>query len=165
MPTRLYAAVVALALCLIAVSVSPDTARASGPRFDVDERALLRELNQARRAHGLRRLRACRSLARAADGHSRDMAGRGFFDHASSDGTPFGRRVARYTRALLIGENLAYMLAGSAPKEIVDMWLGSAAHREILLHPGFARVGIGRRPGRLEGQAAFVVTADFASGR
>ena len=35
------------------------------------------------------------------------MAGRGFFDHTSSDGTPFDTRVRRYTRMGTVGETLA----------------------------------------------------------
>jgi uncharacterized protein YkwD len=165
MPTRLPATMVALALCLFAVPALPDAARASGPRFDTGERALLRAINQARRSHGLRRLRACGFLARAADGHSRDMARRGFFGHTSSDGSSVGRRVARHTRARQIGENLAYTTGASSAYAIVGMWLGSAAHRQILLAPGFDRVGIARRTGRLRGRSARLITADFASNR
>lgn len=161
MPTRLPAVLVALALCLLAAPVSPSIARASGPRLDSGERALLRALNQTRRAHGLRRLRACRLLARAADGHSRDMSARGFFGHASSDGTTFGRRVARHTKASRIGENLAYLPQGGTPQAVVNMWMGSAGHRQILLDPRFDRVGIASR----QASAASVVTADFASNR
>jgi uncharacterized protein YkwD len=89
-----------------------------------------------------------------------------FFAHQSSDGTSFDRRVRAYAHARRVGENLA-MLPGvrGAAQKVVNMWLRSAAHRQILLSRGFRRVGVGQRSGQLGGQKATVYTVDFASRR
>jgi uncharacterized protein YkwD len=123
-------------------------------------------MNQVRARHGLPALKSSRRLARAADGHSRDMLRHDFFSHASSDGTSFFRRVRSYARARRVGENLA-MLPGRrrAARKVVTMWLRSASHRQILLSRGFRRVGVGKRSGQLGGQRATVYTVDFASRR
>ena len=53
--------------------------------------SVIRAINRARAAHGLRRLRAGRRLARAADAHSRSMLRADFFSHGA-----FSQRVRRY---------------------------------------------------------------------
>jgi uncharacterized protein YkwD len=45
------------------------------------------------------------------------------------------------------------------------MWLNSTSHRNIVLAPGFRRIGIARRWGSLGAAENAVVTADFASAR
>src|SRR5258705_11038817 len=88
-----------------------------------------------------------------------------FFDHPSSDGTPFDRRVRRFFDASMVGETLAALpqrRGGAA--EVVRLWLDSGGHRAILLDPGFRRIGGARRwgpPGSAENRG---VTPDFASG-
>jgi uncharacterized protein YkwD len=47
----------------------------------------------------------------------------------------------------------------------VRLWMESPPHRAILFGPGFGRIGIARRWGRLGGARQSVVTADFASRR
>ena len=142
------------------------TALAASPQLSPTERAVVRLMNQVRARHGLPALRSSPRLARAADGHSRDMLRHNFFAHESSDGTSFFRRVRSYAHARRVGENLA-MLPGvrRAAQQVVRMWLDSAAHREILLSRGFRRVGVGTRSGQLGGQQATVYTVDFASRR
>ena len=150
------------ALTCFAVLVTALSAAApaqAGAGLDRTERSILRLINAQRAQNGLGGLRASGSLDRAADAHSRDMAGAGFFDHTSSDGTAFDTRVRRYTRLGTIGETLAIspQRRGGAGS-IVAMWMNSAPHRAIVLHPAFSRIGIARRWGA--GKA--VVTADFA---
>ena len=123
---------------------------------------MIRLINEIRAQHGLASVHHCRALSRAAGSHSRDMVQRGFFDHTSSNGTPFASRVRRYVNAHRVGEVLAYIWRrrGGA-HTIVRMWMESPPHRAVLLTPGFRRIGIARRWGG--GRA--VVTADFASAR
>jgi uncharacterized protein YkwD len=159
-----------LAVALLAVSlaalVTAPTVHAASARLTPTEKAVIRLMNQVRARHGLPALKTSRRLARAADGHSRDMLRHDFFAHESSDGTSFDRRVRAYGHASVVGENLA-MLPGvrSAAHMVVQMWLDSAAHREILLSHGFRRVGVGKRSGQLGAQWATVYTVDFASRR
>jgi uncharacterized protein YkwD len=154
------------AACTATALVAAPTALAASARLTSTETAVIRLMNQVRARHGLPALAASPRLARAADGHSRDMLRHDFFAHQSSDGTSFDRRVRSYARAERVGENLA-MLPGArgAAREVVRLWLGSAAHRQILLSGGFRRVGVGQRSGQLGGQKATVYTVDFASRR
>jgi uncharacterized protein YkwD len=165
MPTRRCAVAMALALMLGGLATAQSPAQAAGPRFDASERMLLRQVNRVRAHHGLGGLRPDRRLARVADLHSLDMLRSGFFDHPSSDGTPFDQRVGRHVRARAIGENLALLVGPASPRRVVRMWLGSPRHRAILLAPGFRRLGIGQRLGEQGGLPALLVTADFASHR
>jgi uncharacterized protein YkwD len=125
---------------------------------------VIRRINDVRAQQGLGALRPARGLNRAADRHSRDMLARDFFDHPSSDGTPFETRVRRYARAAMVGETLATVprrRGGAAA--IVGTWMTSAPHRAIVLDPRLSRIGLGHRWGSLGSQHTAVVTADFAS--
>ncbi len=158
----------AMILAVLAALSMPAPADAAGTRLDRAERALLREINRTRRAHGLHRLRRSRRLQRSADYHCWDMLHANFFAHASSNGTPFQKRVKRYTRRKRLGENLAYVPSQKgrrAAVQIVQMWLNSPGHREALLSRAFSRVGLARRIGKWGDFRVAVYTADFASKR
>ena len=88
-----------------------------------------------------------------------------FFDHPSSDGTPFERRVRRYADANMVGETLASLRQrhGGAGT-VVRLWLNSPPHRAIVLEPSFRRIGVSRRWGTLGSSGNALVTADFSSG-
>lgn len=146
---------------------SPD-AEAAASRMDPGERAVVRTLNRQRARHGLRRLRGSRKLQRAADAHSRDMLRADFFGHTSSDGTSMTSRVLAYRRSDGIGETLAYLPRRGqrrAARTVVRMWMRSPSHRASILSPGFRRVGVARRTGRLGQRRVTVYTADFATRR
>jgi uncharacterized protein YkwD len=157
---------IALTLAVVLVTtLTAAPAATAGSRLNSFERQVIRELNGARAQQGLAPLRANRGLNRAADRHSRDMLRSDFFDHPSSDGTPFDQRVRRFAHASMVGETLAALpqrRGGAA--EVVQLWLNSAAHREIVLGADFRRIGIARRWGSLGDSQNAVVTADFASG-
>ena len=168
-PARtLTTALLLLAMVVAALSAAVPQAQAAGARLDRAERALLREVNQTRRAHGLHRLRGDRRLQRSADYHCWDMLNANFFAHASSNGTPFEARVERYTQKRRLGENLAYVPsqdARHAAVSVVQMWMNSPGHRAALLSPTFSRIGIARRVGKWPQGRVAVYTADFASKR
>jgi uncharacterized protein YkwD len=151
----------------LTVAAGPAAARAdAAPRLDGSERTVVRLLNDIRAQNGLPGLNASPALNRAADHHSRDMLQRDFFDHPSSDGTPFDRRVRRFANASAVGENLAALSrrrGGAA--QIVQMWMDSPPHRAIILTGSYRRIGVARRWGRLGGAGQAVITADFASRR
>lgn len=170
-PARTLTPALLIALLLAALawlSLPAPDAEAAGARLDRAERALVREINRTRRAHGLHRLNRNRRLQHSADYHCWDMLNANFFAHASSNGTSFERRVKRYTRKRRLGENLAYVPsqdARHAATEIVQMWLNSPGHREALLSPAFSRVGVARRIGKWGDFRVAVYTADFSSKR
>jgi uncharacterized protein YkwD len=160
MNRSVFPLVVVLAACCAAAP-----ARA-GAALDGAERAVIRHVNDVRAAHGLGPVQASGALSAAAEHHSRDMLQRDFFDHTSSDGTPFHHRIRRYTDAHAVGENIATIgrrRGGAAT--VVSMWMSSPPHRAILLSSDFRRIGIGRRWGSLGSAQQAVVTADFASRR
>ena len=68
--------------------------------------------------------------------------------------------MRRYVRTRKVGENLAWM-SGCNARPIVQMWMNSAAHRQIMLSGGFRRVGVAKR----DSSRICFVTADFASSR
>ena len=134
-------------------------APASGAvRLDRAERSAIRHINSLRAANGLAPVRAARKLNRSAERHSTDMWLRSFFDHTSSDGTPFHVRVRRYIGERAVGETIAWLTRSrGAGAAVYRMWRDSPPHRAIMLEPSFRRVGVARRHGRW--------TADFASRR
>ena len=124
------------------------------------ELALLKVMNQARVAHGLRPLRLDLRLERAARGHSKTMIRTGQFFHGA-----FSRRIRRTgVKAPRVGENLAWGAGAFVrARAIVNMWLMSPEHRANLLHPGYRTVGVGALRGRFDGYSgALVITTDFA---
>ena len=152
-----------LAAVLVAALAAAPSASAA-PRLNGFERQVIRRLNDARAQQGLAPLRASRPLNRAADRHSRDMLVSDFFDHPSSDGTPFDRRVRRFADASMVGETLAALPQRRGGADVVvQLWLDSAVHRAIVFDAGFRRIGIARRWGSLGDAENAVVTADFAS--
>ncbi len=163
--TRLAALLVTVLAAALAVGAGPATPRAAAA-LSHSERTMIHLVNDIRSRYGLARLRASGALSRAADSHSRDMLRHDFFDHASSDGTSFARRVRRYANARMVGETLAALgrrRGGAAT--VVRLWMESPPHRAVLLGSGYRRIGIARRWGTLGSSGSSVVTADFASGR
>jgi|SRR5215208_903393 len=144
----------ALALAL------PAPATAAG-RHDRVERSVIRHINAVRHANGLASVRPWRALRRAAEEHSRDMARADFFDHPSSDGTPFDVRVRRYVGSRPIGETLAALSGGGQAARVVQMWMDSPPHRAILLEGTFRRIGLARHRSGF----GMLFTADFAGPR
>jgi uncharacterized protein YkwD len=146
-------------LLVLAFATAAPAAEAASSRVDSGERAVVRAINRARAAHGLRALRSHRRLARAADAHTRSMLRSDYFSHGA-----FSSRVRRYVSFRRIGETIAMTTRCSARK-VVRMWLNSPPHRAVLLTSGFRRIGVGRRKGRLGATRACLVTADFGSRR
>jgi uncharacterized protein YkwD len=122
--------------------------------------SLLRAVNEARAAYGLRPVRLDVRLGRAARSHTRDMLLKNVFSH----GDFHGRMVAFEVRGRVAGENLAWGSGSYAEaKTIVAEWLASPGHRANLLRAAYTRIGIGLAAGTFLGNGgATVVTADFA---
>jgi uncharacterized protein YkwD len=125
--------------------------------------AMLRELNRVRASHHLPALREDGRMDRAATGHSRDMARRGYFAHGAWP----GRVMAAAGRASSVGEVIGWRVQSSASSEAAGMvrdWLHSPPHRHVLLHGGFDRIGIGRATAAQDGHPTALYTVDWASG-
>jgi uncharacterized protein YkwD len=119
--------------------------------------SVVRAINAARTTRGLRPVSVDARLARAAHSHSSDMLRRQYFDHG-----PFASRMRAFgARGPRFGEAISWTSGMGAPSIVAD-WISSPPHRAILLRPGFTRVGVGSTYGRMEGNDALLVTADFA---
>jgi|GEM_PF-1667934 len=105
-----------------------------------DVRALLRDLNSVRAARGLTALTLEPRLCDLARQHALDMVTHRFFGHSSSDGaSPFQRMHRAGYEYNAAGENLALDIDEPSAQQM--LWR-SNAHRENMLEPKFARVGI-----------------------
>lgn len=152
--TAATAAAAGLASVPVIATTDDAVAGSSHSRF---ERAIVREINAVRAAHGLSGLRASRSLARCASRHSRSQLRRDVVTHAG-----LSNRARRCTRARHVGETLAWIPGRGQAARTVRLWIQSPGHREQLLSGDYRRVGIGDRWGRIGGDRGHMITAILA---
>ncbi|GGU97744.1 hypothetical protein GCM10010182_12590 [Actinomadura cremea] len=99
-------------------------------------------VNGERAKQGCGPVRSNAALARAAQGHSADMAARGYFDHTSPDGKSPGDRItAAGYRWSAYGENIAKGQSG--PESVMSSWMNSPGHRANILNCTFDEIGVG----------------------
>jgi uncharacterized protein YkwD len=135
-------AVVGTACALAAV---PAPAGAVGPST-----AVVRKINEFRKAHGRRPLRVSGSLRRSARAYSRTMMRRDYFGHASRISA--SRRLFRR-----VGEALEFHSGDHARASLaVKRWKRSPSHRRLLLSPSFHWIGAGRAAGGFRGRSATI---------
>lgn len=170
----LLALVAAAALTLAGTSAARSDARATAlSAQDEIERPVIELINEVRVQHGLRPLKVSAKLAQAAEGHAVSMGTEGYFDHSSSDGTSFWKRIARFFpqegfRRWTVGENLLWASPAVTPKQALQMWLGSPGHRKVLLSPAWTHIGLAavhvtEAPGIFDGLSVTIVAADFGA--
>jgi uncharacterized protein YkwD len=155
------------AAAALAAPAAPHPARPS----TLAARALLVEVNAVRAEHSLRPVRLAPQLSAAAGQHSQEMGERGYFQHASFDGTSFWKRVGRYYgsrgyRYWSVGENLLWSTGTLTPAAAVTMWMKSPPHRRNLLNRHWRQIGLAVRqfpaaPGVFRGLPVTIVTSDF----
>lgn len=105
---------------------------------------MLRSLNAARAARGLRLLALDARLCRIARSHAVDMIARRYFGHTSPEGeSPFDRMKQANYRFGFAGENLALDRSPDAAQNA--LW-NSIEHRDNMLEPHYTRVGIAVEP-------------------
>ena len=103
---------------------------------------LMVEINEARARADVPRVWPDARLARAAQGHARALAEGKASGHFGPDGSDPLQRIndAGY-RPLAFGENVAE--GSQAPRLIVEAWLRSPTHRQVMLDPSVQEVGLG----------------------
>lgn len=111
------------------------------------ERAVISQINAARRARGLSPLSLRPRLARAAASHGADMVRHGYFQHSWSNGAPFDRWIRRFWPGCAgcswsVGENLYWRFPNPTAAQVVAGWLNSPPHRRNLLRPGWRGIGV-----------------------
>jgi hypothetical protein len=111
-------------------------------------------------------------LQRTAQGHTRDMAFRDYFDHSRGPGDTLLRRMraAGYIFSSRIGyevgENIGWgTLWLATPRAMVAAWMASPGHRANILDPRFHDTAVGVSPhppsSLARGQAGAIYTQDF----
>jgi uncharacterized protein YkwD len=105
---------------------------------------VLRLTNAERAEAGCGPLHADSRLAAAAQGHSADMASRGYFAHVAPEGeTPWDRaRKAGYDTPS--AENIAMGYRTAA--DVVAAWMRSQDHRQNILNCSSHALGVGFDP-------------------
>ena len=98
----------------------------------------------------------------AALGHSVDMAENQFFGHEGTDGSDTGDRLMNegYDPSTW-GEDILVGLEDEA--KVIERFLESPEHCEILMSPSFDDVGVGTAEGNFQGRAALYWTLDLAT--
>ncbi|WP_338676847.1 CAP domain-containing protein [Streptomyces sp. SCSIO 30461] len=111
-------------------------------RLDVTADRVLGLVNKERERGGCDPVHAHPALERAAEEHSEDMAERGRLTHTGTGGLSVAERLrdSGY-RNEYFGENLA---RGSlTARSVVNSWMHSPAHREIILTCLYEEAGVG----------------------
>ncbi|WP_242500400.1 CAP domain-containing protein [Tropicimonas sp. IMCC6043] len=148
MVRAVFAVVAAVLLC--AGSAVPEiTGRMSTKQVTVSAAStdeIAARVNATRRSKGRATLTRSAKLDKAAMGHARDMARRGYFSHKAPDGTmPRARTLRAGYRACLVAENIAYRWR--TPEQVVTDWMNSPKHREIMLLREVTEFGVGYASG------------------
>jgi len=149
MKTRCGIVIVLVALAALLFASMPAAAPAS-VSLSSYEQQLVKLVNKERTKRHLAKLRINEKLVNAARSHSADMGDKQYFEHSSPSGESFSNRIVRHGysrqgyRTWKVGENIAWG-AGlySSPVAIVDAWMGSSAHRTVILTKDFRDVGVG----------------------
>jgi len=168
------------AVCLVVLAGTAVTLLGTAASADVSARAtseqtleagVLGHINALRRSNGLTALRLSPALSSAARQHSFEMASRGYFAHASANGSRFDRRIARYypmggRRYWSVGENLLWSSPDVDASRALTMWLNSPEHRANLLTARWREIGLSAvhsaaAPGTYGGAPVTIVTTDF----
>lgn len=99
-------------------------------------------INEVRISKGLNALTQDPALSQLAIIKAQDMIKRGYFDHTSPFyGDPWDMAMLFDYQYVSFAENLARNF--KTPKQTVDAWLASPAHRENLLNAHYTTTGIG----------------------
>jgi uncharacterized protein YkwD len=116
-------------------------APAKAPETNDEIQSLLDLTNAERQKEGLPALKPNARLHKAADAHSKNMAGQDKLAHELDGKGPSERvREQEYTfRAM--GENCAQ--GQRTPKEAVQSWMSSPGHRQNLMNAAYTEVGLG----------------------
>jgi uncharacterized protein YkwD len=146
------ALVVLLLTFTFVLVLTPAVAQAVTPTLG--EARVIAAVNHEREKRGLVPVSFHGKLTLAARYHSPDMAKRNLLTHASSCGWTMPQRLRAFgytstnCTTWKVGENVGRGCAGTiwrTPEGMVSLWMGSAAHRDIILTKAFRDIGVGIR--------------------
>jgi uncharacterized protein YkwD len=160
-----------LLIALVAAFAGSALTARPAAAFDrlADERTVLKLINNAREKRGLAKVRINRALDRAALAHSRELLASDRFSHTSSDGTSLGTRLRRagygtsgyssWSVSEVIGMGQGTL---GTPRAVFKAWMGSRAHRSIILNKRWRDAGVGCAHGTFgDSDDVVVYTVDF----
>ncbi|USL36708.1 CAP domain-containing protein [Priestia megaterium] len=99
-------------------------------------------VNQEREKQGLKPLTLNKKLSDVARTKSKDMMGKGYFDHNSPTyGSPFDMMKQFGIEYTTAGENIAK--GQQSPEDVMNAWMNSDGHRKNILNPDFTEIGVG----------------------
>ncbi len=111
---------------------------------------LMNLINAKRAELGIATLTIDKDVCAVALAHSKDMAEYGYFSHTSHSGTnPFDRLDADGVKYDAAAENLASGFLTA--QEVLDSWLNSTSHKDIILSNEFTHIGVGYYAGGQNG--------------
>jgi uncharacterized protein YkwD len=143
---RPVAAILAVACAFLLAPAAAAARKSPSPLVD--------EINEVRRAHGVRPARYSRSLSGSSSRFSRYLARTQRFAH--------GSRILASGRFSQLGEILALTGGWNVRRSrTIGYWLSSASHRAVLLGRAYRYVGAARVPGRFGGRPALYWTVQF----
>ncbi len=107
--------------------------------------AEMAEMINARRLEGLGELAVVPELISASRVYSDDMGGNSFFSHTGSDGStpPVRMQRAGYTRYVACAEILACGRGMTTVERVLNAWMNSPSHRDIILWGDLQQFGLG----------------------
>lgn len=107
------------------------------------EEEVVKLTNEARATSGCKPLTHDPKLHAAAEGHSADMAAKGYFDHTSPDGRNPGDRIkaSGFSPISAWGENIAKGQRTAA--DVVRGWLNSPGHKANIMNCNYTHIGVG----------------------
>ncbi|KIZ15843.1 CAP domain-containing protein [Streptomyces natalensis] len=122
--------------------VPPSPASPSAPPASGTAARILEIVNSERSKAGCSPLTLNAKLNKAAQDHSKDMAGHSNMSHTGSDGSSPGDRItqAGYNWTAY-GENVAY--GYSTPESVMRGWMSSPGHKRNILDCSFKEMGVG----------------------
>jgi len=98
-------------------------------------------VNAERANAGCHALKSDSRLVAAAQGHSSDMANRGYFSHNTPEGKTFDVRIKEAGYAQPGAENIA--MGQRSAEDVMDAWMHSEGHRRNILNCDLTTIGIG----------------------
>jgi uncharacterized protein YkwD len=123
---------------------------------------LLAQTNAERTQAGLSPLTISSRLSTAAAGKAQDMFDRQYWAHNAPDGTAPWHFITdtgySYTKA---GENLAQGF--NSTSAVTAAWMASPTHRDNLMNPDYAEIGLAVLDGNYGGRATTLIVAMYAT--
>jgi uncharacterized protein YkwD len=132
---------IGLAIAGLAVGVQTKGDRKDAFKPTEEEQAIIDATNKVREEHKLSQLKPNEKLFKAARAHSENMAKQDKMTHELDGENPLQRVQATGYAFAYVGENVAWNQRDA--KELLEEWMKSPHHREIILKEVFTEIGIG----------------------